>query len=310
MKSKSELGIFPAEEVKKCQEAEEAEKREHKAAEAWCWKEAAEAERQWEAERWREAERQREAKKAKEAKKQQCAKSEAGPSSSQGTKCIQCMKAGAMWIMGLGMKRKVACDCVQETTSLWGGEKKKRMRRAWPIVNDDDDDDDTVVMSTCKARKLESGVRETMAQVVDRRMGKVVKELWGLRKGVATMAESNWDLAWVLYCGFQSVDTLLNGVQIFGAEGFLPKLAPESEPAKDKLQDTLREVEELQEEHLEWAMECLQMQKEWMQQEEAALTKCLKGKGKELVREEEQEGEEQGEEEQGTRGEEKEGEAE
>ncbi|KAG6326216.1 hypothetical protein ID866_12873 [Astraeus odoratus] len=67
----------------------------------------------------------------------------------------------------------------------------------------------------------------------------------------------------------------------------------ESEPAKDELQETLREVEELQEEHLEWAMECLQMRKEWMQQEKAALTKCLKGKGKEPAREEEQEGDKQ-----------------
>ncbi|KAG6329476.1 hypothetical protein ID866_9613 [Astraeus odoratus] len=94
------------------------------------------------------------------------------------------------------------------------------------------------------------------------RMGKVVEELWGLRKGVATMAKSNWDLAWVLYHGFQSVDTLVDEVQIFEAEGFLPKLVPESKPAKDELQETLREVEELQEEHLEWAMEHLQMRKE------------------------------------------------
>ncbi|KAG6326112.1 hypothetical protein ID866_12977, partial [Astraeus odoratus] len=94
------------------------------------------------------------------------------------------------------------------------------------------------------------------------------EELWGLRKGVATMAKSNRDLTWVLYHGFQSVDTLVDEVQIFGAKGFLPKLAPESEPAEDKLQETLREVKELQEEHLEWAMEHLQMRKEWMQQEE------------------------------------------
>ncbi|KAG6330405.1 hypothetical protein ID866_8684 [Astraeus odoratus] len=118
--------------------------------------------------------------------------------------------------------------------------------------------------------------------VVDRRMGKVVKELWGLREGVATMAKSNQDLAWVLYCRFQSMDTLVDEVQIFGAEGFLPK----------------------PEECLEWAMECLQMRKEWMQQEKAALTKHLKGKGKELAKKSKQE------EEQGTGDEEKEGEAE
>ncbi|KAG6328473.1 hypothetical protein ID866_10616 [Astraeus odoratus] len=90
------------------------------------------------------------------------------------------------------------------------------------------------------------------------------------------------------------MDTLVNEVQIFGAKGFLPKLALESEPAKDKLQETLREVKELQEEHLEWAMENLQMRKEWMQQEEATLTKHLKGKGKELAKESKQEEEEQG----------------
>ncbi|KAG6327506.1 hypothetical protein ID866_11583, partial [Astraeus odoratus] len=106
-----------------------------------------------------------------------------------------------------------------------------------------------------------------------KRMGKVVEELWGLRKGVATMAESNRHLAQVLYHGFQSVDTLVDEVQIFGAEGFLPKPAPESEPAEDELQETLREVKKLQEERLEWAMERLQMRKEWMWQEEAALTK-------------------------------------
>ncbi|KAG6327574.1 hypothetical protein ID866_11514 [Astraeus odoratus] len=182
-----------------------------------------------------------------------------------------------------------------------GGEKKKRMRRAWPIF----DDDDIVVMSTCKAGKSESRAWEMMAQVVDRRMGKAVEELQGLRKGVAAMAKSNWDLAWVLYCGFQSMDTLVNEVQIFGAEGFLPKPALESEPTEDELQETLREVEELQEERLEWAMERLQMRKEWMWQEEAALTKRLKGKGKELAKESEQE-----EEEQGTGDEGKEGEAE
>ncbi|KAG6326200.1 hypothetical protein ID866_12888, partial [Astraeus odoratus] len=180
------------------------------------------------------------------------------------------------------------------TTKRNGGEKKKRTRRAWLIFNDNDDDDDIVVTSTRKARKSESRVQETMAQVVDRRMGEVVEELQGLRKGVAAMAESNWDLAWVLYCGFQSMDTLVDKVQIFGAKGFLPKLALESEPAEDELQETLREVEELQEEHLEWAMERLQMRKEWMWQEEATLTKCLKGKGKEPAKESEQEEEEQG----------------
>ncbi|KAG6328888.1 hypothetical protein ID866_10200 [Astraeus odoratus] len=151
-----------------------------------------------------------------------------------------------------------------------------------------------VVTSTCKARKLESGAWEMMAQVVDRRMGKVVKELQGLRKGVAAMAKSNWDLAQVLYCRFQSMDTLVNEVQIFGAKGFLPKPVLESKPTGDELQETLREVKELQEEYLEWAMECLQMRKEWMWQEEATLTKCLKGKGKELAKESEQEEEEQG----------------
>ncbi|KAG6327223.1 hypothetical protein ID866_11866, partial [Astraeus odoratus] len=185
-----------------------------------------------------------------EAKKQQHTKSKAGPSGSQGTKCIWCVKVGAICIVGPGMKRKVACD--------WCSQNKEKL-----------------VMSTCKAGKLESRVRGMMAQVVDRRMGEVVEELRGLRKGVAAMAKSNWDLTWVLYHRFQSVDTLVDEVQIFGAKGFLPKLAPESKPAKDKLQETLREVEELQEEHLEWAMECLQMRKEWMWQEEAALTKCL-----------------------------------
>ncbi|KAG6326768.1 hypothetical protein ID866_12321, partial [Astraeus odoratus] len=127
-----------------------------------------------------------------------------------------------------------------------------------------------------------------------KRMGEVVEELRGLRKGVATMAESNRDLAQVLYHGFQSMDTLVDKVQIFGAKGFLPKPAPESEPAEDELQETLREVKELQEERLEWAMECLQMRKEWMWQEEAALTKRLKGKGKEPAKESKQEEEEQG----------------
>ncbi|KAG6327429.1 hypothetical protein ID866_11660 [Astraeus odoratus] len=152
-----------------------------------------------------------------------------------------------------------------------------------------------------------------MAQVVDRRMGEIVKELQGLRKGMATMAKSNQDLAWVLYHRFQSMDTLVDKVQIFGAKGFLPKPAPESKPTEDELQEALREVEELQEEHLEWAMERLQMQKGWMQKEEEALTRCLKGKGKEPVKEKEQEEEGQGtrdEEDQETGGEEGEGAAE
>ncbi|KAG6328450.1 hypothetical protein ID866_10637, partial [Astraeus odoratus] len=171
-----------------------------------------------------------------------------------------------------------------------GGKKKKRTRRAQLIFNDNDDNNNNIVVtSTRKARKLESRAWEMMAQVVDRRMGKVVEELQGLRKGVAVMAESNQDLAQVLYHGFQSVDTLVNEVQIFGAEGFLPKPVPESKPTKDELQETLREVEELQEEHLEWAMERLQMRKEWMWQEEATLTKRLKGKGKEPAKESEQE---------------------
>ncbi|KAG6327892.1 hypothetical protein ID866_11196, partial [Astraeus odoratus] len=174
-------------------------------------------------------------------------------------------------------------------TSPWGGEKKKRMRTVqWIFDNDNDDNDDIVVMSTHKAGKSESGARETMGQVVDRRMGKVVEELQGLRKGVAAMVESNQDLAQVLYCGFQSMDTLVNEVQIFGAEGFLPKLVLEPEPTEDELQEALWEVEELQEECLEWTMERLQMWKGWMQKEEEALTKCLKGKGKELAKEKEQ----------------------
>ncbi|KAG6327464.1 hypothetical protein ID866_11625 [Astraeus odoratus] len=195
-----------------------------------------------------------------------------------------CAKAGAVCIMGPGMKRKMACDwcscnkekCEWPVTEIrsmhamtlpWGGKKKKRMRRAQLIF----DDDNIVVMSTHKAGKSESRAWEMMAQVVDRRMVEVVKELQGLRKGVAAMAESNQDLTWVLYCRFQSMDTLVDEVQIFGAEGFLPKPAPESEPAEDKLQEALREVKELQEEHLEWAMERLQMQKGWMQKEEEAL---------------------------------------
>ncbi|KAG6328516.1 hypothetical protein ID866_10573 [Astraeus odoratus] len=192
------------------------------------------------------------------------------------------------------------------TTLPWGGEKKKRTRRAWLIF----DDDDIVVTSTHKARKLESRAQETMAQVVDRRMGEVVEELRGLKKEVAAMAESNQDLTQVLYHRFQSVDTLVDKVQIFGAEGFLPKLALESKSTEDELQETLRKVKELQEEHLQWVMECLQMRKEWMWQEEAALTKHLKGKGKEPEKEKEQEGEEEEEGDQGTRDEEGEGVAE
>ncbi|KAG6326271.1 hypothetical protein ID866_12818, partial [Astraeus odoratus] len=272
-------------------EAEEAEKRVHEAeeaekraceAEAQC-QEVAVIERQREAEQQREAKRQ-EAKRAKEAKKRQHAESKAGPSGAQGQelKCMQCTKASAMCIMGLGMKRKMVCNWCSHNKEN-GGKKKKRMRRVQPIFNNNNDnDDDIVVTSTCKAGKSESGAWETMAQVVDRRMGEVVKELWGLRKGVAAMAKSNWDLIQVLYCRFQSVDTLVNEVQIFGAEGFLPKPVPESKPAEDELQEALREVEELQEECLEWAMERLQMQKGWMQKEEEALTRCLKGKGKEL----------------------------
>ncbi|KAG6328945.1 hypothetical protein ID866_10144 [Astraeus odoratus] len=262
----------------------------------WVWeaeeankcKEAKEAEKR--AHKAEEAEK-RECKVAGgEAKKWQCAESEARPSGTQGTKCIQCAKVG----------------------TRNGGKKKKRMRRAWPIFDDNNDDNDIVVTSTHKARKSESGVWEMMAQVVDRRMGEVIEELRGLRKGVAAMAKFNWDLAWVLYCGFQSMDTLVNEVQIFGAEGFLPKPALESELIKDELQETLREVKELQEEHLEWVMECLQMRKEWMWQEEATLTKHLKGKGKELAKEKEQE-EGQGtrdEEDQGTKDEEGKGVAE
>ncbi|KAG6327498.1 hypothetical protein ID866_11591 [Astraeus odoratus] len=291
---------WEAKEAKRCKEAKEAEKRAHEAVEAE--KRVCEAEVQhWEVavvERQREAEQQ-EAERAKEAKKQQHAKSKAGPSGARGQDQNAC-----------GAQRLVPCVLWGQEHACnditMGGKKKKRTRRVQPIFNNDDnDDDDIMVTSTHKARKLESRVWETMAQVVDRRMGKVVEELRSLRKGVAAMAESNWDLAWVLYRGFQSVDTLVNKVQIFGAEGFLPKQVLESKPTKDELQETLREVEELQEEHLEWAMECLQIRKEWMRQEEAALTKCLKGKGKELAKESKQE-----EEEQGTGDEGKEGEAE
>ncbi|KAG6326963.1 hypothetical protein ID866_12126 [Astraeus odoratus] len=63
-----------------------------------------------------------------------------------------------------------------------------------------------------------------MAQMVNRRMGKIVKELWGLRNGMTMMAKSNWDLAQILYCRFQFMDTLVNEVQIFEAKGFLSKL--------------------------------------------------------------------------------------
>ncbi|KAG6326284.1 hypothetical protein ID866_12805, partial [Astraeus odoratus] len=299
-----------AKEAKRHKEAEEAEKRAHEAVEAE--KRACEVEAQHqeavEAERRREAEWQKEAERAKEAKKWQCAKSGAGPSRSQGqdSKCIRCVKAGTMCMVGPGTKWKVVCDhcscnkekcewLVTEIGSVHGamlpqgGEKKKRMGRAQPTDNDnnDNDNDNVVVVSTCKTGKSESRVRETMAQVVDRRMGEIVEELWGLRKGMAAMAKSNQDLTWVLYHRFQSMDTLVDEVQIFGAEGFLPKLVLKSKPAEDKLQEALREVEELQEEHLEWAMERLQMRKGWMQKEEEALTRCLKGKGKEPAKEKE-----------------------
>ncbi|KAG6327226.1 hypothetical protein ID866_11863 [Astraeus odoratus] len=265
--------VWEAEEAKRHKEAKEAEKRACE-AEVWHW-EAAEAKRR------REAEQQKEAERAKEAKKWQHTESEARPSRSWG----QDSKA-----------RHQAEGCMQLllTQQGEGDEKKKRTRRVWLTDDDNDNDNDNVVVvSTHKAGKLESGVRETMAQVVDRRMG------------MAMMAKSNWDLTWVLYCGFQSMDTLVDEVQIFGAEGFLPKPASESKPAKDELQEALRKVKELQEEHLEWAMERLQMQKGWMQKEEEALTRHLKGKGKEPAKESEQE-----EEEQGTGDEGKEGEAE
>ncbi|KAG6327866.1 hypothetical protein ID866_11223 [Astraeus odoratus] len=79
-----------------------------------------------------------------------------------------------------------------------------------------------------------------------------------------------------------SINTLVNEVKIFGAEGYLPKPALESEVSEDKLQEAL---------------------KEWMWQEEAALTKHLKGKGKEQVEEEEQEEEDQGTRDEGGEGE-------
>ncbi|KAG6330704.1 hypothetical protein ID866_8385 [Astraeus odoratus] len=128
----------------------------------------------------------------------------------------------------------------------WGGEKKKRLRKAW-MVNDDNDNE-VVVVSACKASKSETRVRDTMAQVVDRRMGEIMTKLQGLRKGMSNMAEANQDLTQVLYQGFQSINTLVNEVKIFGAEGYLPKPAPESEAFEDKLQEALQEVKEFQEE--------------------------------------------------------------
>ncbi|KAG6330969.1 hypothetical protein ID866_8120 [Astraeus odoratus] len=142
-----------------------------------------------------------------------------------------------------------------------------------------------------------------MAQVVDRRMGEIMEELQGLRKGVNDMAEVNSDLVWALYWGFQSVDMLVDKVKIFRVEGYLPKPAPEPKASEDKLQEALREVKKLEEECLELVMEWLQVRKGWMQKKEATLAKCLKGKGKELAKKEQ-------EEEQGTRDEEGEGEAE
>ncbi|KAG6330692.1 hypothetical protein ID866_8399 [Astraeus odoratus] len=71
------------------------------------------------------------------------------------------------------------------------------------------------------------------------------------------------------------MDMLVDEVQIFRAEGYLPKPAPESEASEDELQEALWE-----------------MRKEWMWQE-ATLTKHLKGKGKEQVEEKEQEEEDQ-----------------
>ncbi|KAG6326716.1 hypothetical protein ID866_12373, partial [Astraeus odoratus] len=239
-------------EAKRCKEAEEAKKRACETAEA--------EKRACKAEAWHqevvEAKRRREAEQQKEVGRQEAKRAK-----------------GAFPIYRPGTKQKVACDCcshnkekckwpvteigsMHRAMSPWGGKKKKRTRRARPTDGDDNDNnnDDVVVVSTCKTGKSESGARETMAQVVDRRMGKIVEELRGLRKGMAAMAKSNQDLAQVLYHGFQSVDTLVNEGQIFGAEGFLPKLVPESEPTEDKLQEALREVEELQEECLEWAM--------------------------------------------------------
>ncbi|KAG6326824.1 hypothetical protein ID866_12265, partial [Astraeus odoratus] len=273
---------WEAKEAKRCKEAEEAKKRAREAAEAEkrackaeAWhQEVVEAKRRREAEQQKEAGRQ-EAKRAKEAKKWQHAESGARSSGSwrQDSKCIQYAKVGTVCMVGPGTKQKVTCDCcshnkekckwpvteigsIHRVMSPWGGKKKKRTRRAWPTDgdNNDDDNDDVVVVSTCKTRKSESGARETMAQMVDRRMDKIVEELRSLREGMAAMAKSNQDLAQVLYHGFQSVDTLVDEGQIFGAEGFLSKLVPESEPTEDKLQEALREVEELQEECLEWAM--------------------------------------------------------
>ncbi|KAG6327608.1 hypothetical protein ID866_11482 [Astraeus odoratus] len=130
-----------------------------------------------------------------------------------------------------------------------------------------------------------------------KRMGEIMEELQGLRRGVNDMAEANWDLAQVLYCRFQSVDTLIDEIKIFRVEHYLPKLVPEPKAAEDELQEALREVKELEEECLEWVMERLQMRMEWMEKGESALAKHLKSKGKEQ------------EDEQGTRYEEEGGEA-
>ncbi|KAG6329341.1 hypothetical protein ID866_9748 [Astraeus odoratus] len=102
--------VWEAEEAKRCREAEEVEKGVHEAEEAWHWKVA-------------EAERQREAE--KEPKKWQHTKSKAGPNGSQGqkVKCMQCVKASVVCIVGPGTKWKVACDQCSHN--------KENLRKEW-----------------------------------------------------------------------------------------------------------------------------------------------------------------------------------
>ncbi|KAG6331444.1 hypothetical protein ID866_7644 [Astraeus odoratus] len=67
--------------------------------------------------------------------------------------------------------------------------------------------------------------KETLAQVVKRRMGEAVKDIWGLGEEVAQLVAAKYELVRVLYCGFQSMD-----IKIFGIKGYLPTLALKSEP--------------------------------------------------------------------------------
>ncbi|KIK14135.1 hypothetical protein PISMIDRAFT_17505 [Pisolithus microcarpus 441] len=155
--------------------------------------------------------------------------------------CSMCIKAGEECKPGTGcskscvrcQKLKAKCDLITrmtdtekrpvDTMSPRGGEKRKRHRKSkasTEIVVDVDDRDDKAMEDTPDVKTVSRPrvlrmllpCKDSVAEVLDRRLGEVVKLLQKNNTAIATLARDVWDLSGVLEESFEALKTAMTAL--------------------------------------------------------------------------------------------------